>query len=80
MKQSIINLDLNEEKVLNIVKAQQGFSNKSLAISFIINKYAESFLEPELNPLFIQKLKETREEGYGKKYSSVNEIRKNLLD
>ncbi len=80
MKQNIININPEEERILNIIKAQQGFSNKSLAISFVINKYAESFLEPELNPKFIEKLKESRKEGYGKKYSSIEELRKNLLD
>ena len=80
MKQNIININPEEEKILNIIKAQQGFSNKSLAISFVIKKYADSFLEPELNPKFIEKLRESRKEGYGKKYSSVEEMRKSLLD
>jgi hypothetical protein len=80
MTQAIINLDLMEDRILNIVKAKEGFSNKSKAISFIIGKYAESFLEPELNPKYIQKLKECREEGYGKKYSSTDKLRSDLLD
>lgn len=80
MKQAVINLDLMEDRILNIVKAKYGFSNKSKAISFIINKYAESFLEPELNPSYIKKLKECGKEGYGKKYSSLDELRNELLD
>lgn len=80
MKQSIITLDNMEDRIINIIKAKYGFSNKSKAISFVINKYAESFLEPELNPTYIQKLKECREEGYGKKYSSIDKLRKDLLD
>lgn len=80
MTQTIVDLDLMEDRILNIVKAKYGFSNKSKTVAFIISKYAESFLEPELNPRYIQKLKECREEGYGKKYSSIDKLRKDLLD
>ena len=79
MTQTIVNLDMMENRILNIIKAKEGFSNKSKAISFIIEKYSESFLEPELNPKYIQKLKECRDEGYGKKYTSMDKLRENLL-
>ena len=79
MVQTIITLDMMEDRILNIVKAKYGFSNKSQAIAMILKVYSESFLEPELNPVYVEKLKEIKKEGYGKKYSSVKEARRNLL-
>ena len=56
MVQSIINMEEKEDRILNIVKAQHGFKNKSQALAFILKVYGESFLEPELRPEYKVKL------------------------
>jgi len=39
MVQMIINLSEKENKIINLVKAQQEFKNKEQAINFIIKEY-----------------------------------------
>lgn len=75
MVQSIIDLDENEDRILNIVKAKFGLKNKSQAIAMIAKIYSESFLEPELRPEYIAKLEKIRKGKYTK-YSSIEELRK----
>lgn len=75
MVQSIINLNENEDRILNIVKAKFGLKNKSQAVALITNNYSESFLEPELKPEYIEKLKKIRKEkGIG--FRNIAELRK----
>lgn len=57
MVKSLINLSSYEDMVVNVVKAKYGFRNKNEAIRFIINQYEAEFLEPELRPEFIDKMK-----------------------
>ncbi len=75
MVQSIIDIGEKEDRILNVVKAMQGFKNKSQAVAFIASKYEDTFLEPELNPKFIEKLNRIRKEGYGETFSSIEELR-----
>ena len=60
MVQTMVNLTEYDNRVLNIIKAKFGFKNKSEAIKLIIQKYESEFLEPELRPEFIEKMR-TRE-------------------
>ncbi len=60
MVQTMVNLTEYENRVLNIIKAKFGFKNKSEAIKLIIQKYESEFLEHELRPEFIEKMR-TRE-------------------
>lgn len=62
MVQAIVNLGEYEDRVLTIVKGKFGFKNKSEAINFLIDKYEEEFLEPELKPEFIEKMKKRQKE------------------
>lgn len=78
MVQNIININDVEDRVLNVVKAQQGFKNKSEAIAFILNVYAESFLEPEIRPEYLKKLKKIDEEGDFIEFNSIEELRKSI--
>jgi hypothetical protein len=57
-------LDINERenRVLNIIKGKFGLKNKTEAINLIISKYEEEFLEPELRPEFIEKMKKRKKE------------------
>ena len=77
MVQSIIDLDKEKDKVLNIVKAQHGFKNKSQALSLILEVYSDSFLEPQLRPEFLEKLKEIKNQK-GIRFNSVDELRNSI--
>ena len=57
MVQSIIDLKEHEDRIFNIVKAKYGLKNKSQAIAMLAKIYEESFLEPELRPEYLEKLK-----------------------
>lgn len=57
MVKSLINLSSYEDMVVNIVKAKYGFRNKNEAIRFIIKQFESEFLEPELRPEFVDKMK-----------------------
>ena len=75
MVQSIIDLGDKEDRILNIVKAQHGLKNKSQAVALITKVYADSFLEPELRPEYVEKLKRIEKEGeYSKVFTSVEEM------
>jgi hypothetical protein len=78
MVQSIIDLGENEDRILNIVKAKFGFKNKSQAVALITKTYADSFLEPELRPEYIEKIKRIEKEGYGKTFKSIDELRRTI--
>ena len=80
MVQGIINIGEKEDRILNIVKAQHGLKNKSQAIALILNIYGENFLEPEVRPEFLERLIKIRKEGYGKTFSSVEELRKHISE
>ena len=75
MVQNIINVNEREDRVLNIVKAQQGLKNKSQAVEFVLKIYSESFLEPELRPEYLEKLRKIEQEK-GISFKSVGELRK----
>ena len=57
MTQMILKLEEYEDRIINIIKGKFGFKNKSDAIKFIIDKYGEEILEPELKPEYIKKAK-----------------------
>ncbi|PIN90472.1 antitoxin [Candidatus Pacearchaeota archaeon CG10_big_fil_rev_8_21_14_0_10_34_76] len=78
MVQSIIDIGEKEDKILNIVKAQHGLKNKSQAVSLIAKIYAESFLESELRPEYLEKLVKIKREGYSKLINSVSELKKEI--
>jgi len=75
MVQNIINISENKDKILNIIKAQQGFKNKSQAIEFVLKVYTDSFLEPELNPEFVNKLIKIQQQK-GIPFKNTDELRK----
>ena len=75
MAQRIINMEEKEDRILNIVKAQHGFKNKSQALAFILKVYGESFLEPELRPEYLERLEKIRKGKYIR-FNSIEELRK----
>ena len=62
MVQAIITLNEHENRVLNIIKGKFGLKNKSEAINLVIKEYEEEFLEPELKPEYIEKIREREKE------------------
>lgn len=75
MVQNIIDLGENEDRILNIVKAKYGLKNKSQAVAMIANIYQDSFLEPELRPEYMEKLKKIGKEK-GIHFKSISELKK----
>ena len=75
MVQAMININENTNRVLNIVKAKYGLKDKSQAIDMVVSGYEESFLEPELRPEYVKKLKKIIK-GRHIKVGSVSELRK----
>jgi hypothetical protein len=75
MVQNIINLEQNEDRILNIIKAQHGLKNKSDAVSLIIQIYSQNFLENELKPEYLKKLENIRKGKYIK-FNSIEDLRK----
>jgi len=75
MVQSLIQLKDREDRVLNIVKGKYGLKNKSEAVTLVIQKFEEEFLEPELRPEFVEELKKTTK-GKHRRFSGTEELRK----
>jgi len=75
MVQAVINIDERVNRVLNIVKAKYGLKDKSQAIALVVSEYEESFLEPELRPDYIKKLKRIEKEK-GIPFKNIAELRK----
>jgi len=78
MVQSIIDIGEVEDRILNIVKAKYGLKNKSQAVAVIAKIYSDSFLEPELKPEYIKKLKRIEKEGNFIQFSSIEELKKSI--
>ena len=56
MTQAIVRLGEYEDRILQIVKGKFGLKNKSDAVNFVIQKYDEEMLEPELRPEYVTKI------------------------
>lgn len=78
MVQSIIDLGENEDRILNIVKAKHGLKNKSQAVAMIVKIYEESFLEPELRPEYVEKLRKIEKKGKFISFKSIDELRESI--
>ena len=72
----MINIDENANRVLNIVKAKFGLKDKSQAINLVVSEYESNFLEPELRPEFIEKIKRIEKAGKFRNYKSLDALRK----
>lgn len=62
MVQALVQIDDNTNRVLNIVKAKYGLTDKGEAIELVVNKYIEKEDEPELKPEFIKKINQIRKQ------------------
>ena len=61
MVQAMIQISKEANQVLNIVKARQNLKDKSQAIEYVALQFGQ-FLEPELRPEFIEKMKTRQKE------------------
>lgn len=77
MTQAIVELGEHEDRVLNIVKGKYGFRNKSDAVNFVIAKFEEEILEPELKPEYVDKLSKILTQK-GNRFKSVEALRKSI--
>ncbi|RLG03448.1 MAG: antitoxin [Thaumarchaeota archaeon] len=62
MPQVLLQLTDYENAIVNIVKGKYNFKNKNEAIRYIIREYEIEFLEPELRPEFIKRMKKVQKE------------------
>ena len=56
MPQAVVHLDSYVDRVLNIVKAKNGFKRKDEALNYVVTKYGEEMLEPVLRPDYAEKI------------------------
>lgn len=61
MVQALVKLDDETNRVLNVVKAANGFKDKAETIEFVVHKYVE-FEEPELKLTFVDKMKKAEKQ------------------
>ena len=78
MVQAIINIGEYEDRVLTIVKGKFGLKNKSEAINFVIDRFEEELLEPELKPEFVNEIKTLEKKGKFKTYKSLSSLKSEL--
>jgi hypothetical protein len=78
MVQAVINIDEHANRVLNVVKAKYGLKDKSEAINMVVNEYEENFLEPELRPEYVEKIRNIERKGKFKKYKDLSALRKEI--
>ena len=77
MVQAIVNLGEHEDRLLTIVRGKFGLKNKSEAVNFVIDKYGEELLEPELRPEYKEKLLKI-DKGKFKRFVSIDNLRKEI--
>lgn len=57
MVKALINIRLETNRVLNILKAQHNLKDKSAAIDLMAKEYEKNLLDPPLRPEFIKRAK-----------------------
>lgn len=76
MVQAVININEQANRVLNIVKAKYGLKDKSEAIMRVVESYEENFLEPELRPEYVGKIRGIEKKGEFREFKSLNELKR----
>ncbi|OGM03294.1 antitoxin [Candidatus Woesearchaeota archaeon RBG_13_36_6] len=74
MVQAIVKFGEYQDRILTIVKGKFGLKNKTEAVNFVIQKYGEDLLEPELRPEYVKKLKRIEKEKTIQ-FKSLDELR-----
>ncbi|MFH1510242.1 MAG: DUF2683 family protein [Candidatus Woesearchaeota archaeon] len=77
MVQAIVNLGEHEDRLLTIIRGKYGLKNKSETINFVIDKYGDELLEPQLRPEYREELLKI-DKGKFKKFTSIDDLRKEI--
>jgi hypothetical protein len=75
MVQTIVRLGERQDRILNIVKGKYGLKNKSDAMNYVIKRYEEEFLEPELRPEYADKIRDIEKKGKFSDFSKLSRFR-----
>ena len=78
MVQAVVDIGDHEDRILSIVKGKFGFKNKSDAVNFVISRFEEELLEPELRPEFVQKIQKLDKNGKFTSYKTLSDLRKEI--
>ena len=78
MVQAIIDLSEHQNRILGIIKGKYGLKNKSEAVNIALEKFEENFLEPELRPEYINKIKDIEKKGKFSRYKSFAALKKDI--
>ena len=78
MVQAIISLGEREDRILTIIRGKYGIKNKSDAINFVLGKFEQELLEPELRPAYVEKIKSLDKKGKFKEYSSLSALKSEI--
>lgn len=76
---ALIDIPVDINQSLNIIKAKKNLKNKVEAISLVVEYYVKNELEPELRPDFVKKIEKGDKNyklGTGFKFNKVNDIKK----
>ncbi len=78
MVQAIVNLGEREDRILTIIRGKYGIKNKSDAINFVLDKFEQELLEPELRPTYVEKIKHLEKKGKFKEYNSLSALKSEI--
>jgi hypothetical protein len=78
MVQAIVNLGEYEDRILTIVKGKYGLKNKSDAVNYVIDRFDQELLEPNLRPEFVRKVRSLEKQGKFKAYKSIGALRASI--
>ena len=78
MVQAIVNLGEHQDRLLTIIKGKFGLKNKSDAMNFVISKYEEELLEPELRPEYVDKIKALEKKDKFSNYTSLSDLKEEI--
>jgi hypothetical protein len=63
MVKAIVTIDDRTNRVLNILKAKYGLTDKSAAINLMAQRFEEEVMEPELKPELVKEIENVRKSG-----------------
>jgi hypothetical protein len=75
MVQAFININERANRVINILKAKYGLKDKSQAIELALEIIEKDYLEPELRPEYVKKIRKIEKHGKFTKYSTLKQLR-----
>lgn len=75
MVKAIVEIDDEANRVINILKAQYGFKDKSQAINEMAKQYSEIVLESEFKPDYVRRVARIQKERIVR-VGSTEELRK----